>query len=39
VAALRELLIGASLIVVLRFRPAGVVPERIPVVMPREALR
>jgi branched-chain amino acid transport system permease protein len=30
VAALREFLIGASLIVVMRVRPAGVVPERIP---------
>ena len=29
VAAVREFLIGASLIVVLRFRPAGLVPERI----------
>jgi branched-chain amino acid transport system permease protein len=35
VAAVREFLIGASLIVVLRFRPAGLVPERIRV----EALR
>jgi branched-chain amino acid transport system permease protein len=30
VAALRELLIGASLLVVLRVRPAGLLPERIP---------
>ena len=30
VAAVREFLIGASLIVVLRFRPAGLIPERIP---------
>ena len=30
VAAVRECLIGLSLIVVLRFRPAGLVPERIP---------
>ena len=30
VAAVREFLIGASLIVVLRFRPYGLVPERIP---------
>jgi branched-chain amino acid transport system permease protein len=30
VAAVRELLIGASLIVVLRVRPAGIIPERIP---------
>jgi branched-chain amino acid transport system permease protein len=29
-AAVREFLIGASLIVVLRLRPAGLVPERIP---------
>src|SRR5262245_26862837 len=29
VAAVRELLIGASLILVLRFRPAGLLPERI----------
>jgi branched-chain amino acid transport system permease protein len=35
VAAVREFLIGASLIVVLRVRPAGLVPERIPV----EAIR
>ena len=35
VAAVREFLIGASLIVVLRFRPAGLVPERIRV----EAIR
>ena len=35
VAAVREFLIGASLIVVLRFRPAGLVPERIRV----EAMR
>lgn len=30
VAAVRELLIGASLIIVLRVRPAGLLPERIP---------
>jgi branched-chain amino acid transport system permease protein len=30
VAAVRELLIGLSLIVVLRVRPAGILPERIP---------
>ncbi len=30
VAAVREFLIGASLLVVLRFRPAGMIPERIP---------
>ena len=30
VAAVRELLIGASLLVVLRVRPAGLLPERIP---------
>jgi len=30
VAAVRELLIGASLLVVLRLRPAGLLPERIP---------
>jgi branched-chain amino acid transport system permease protein len=30
IAALRELLIGASLLVVLRVRPAGLLPERIP---------
>ena len=30
VAAVRELLIGASLIVVLRVRPGGLIPERIP---------
>jgi branched-chain amino acid transport system permease protein len=30
VAALRELLIGASLLLVLRVRPAGLLPERIP---------
>jgi ABC-type branched-subunit amino acid transport system permease subunit len=30
VAAVREFLIGASLIVVLRFRPSGLIPERIP---------
>jgi branched-chain amino acid transport system permease protein len=30
VAAVRELLIGASLLAVLRFRPAGLMPERIP---------
>ena len=30
VAAVREFLIGASLIVVLRFRPGGLIPERIP---------
>src|SRR5213593_3253961 len=30
VAAVREFLIGISLIVVLRWRPAGLVPERIP---------
>jgi branched-chain amino acid transport system permease protein len=35
VAAVRELLIGASLLVVLRVRPAGLLPERIP----REAAR
>ena len=29
-AAVREFLIGASLIVVLRVRPYGLVPERIP---------
>src|SRR5215475_2054745 len=29
VAALRELLIGGSLILVLRFRPAGLIPERV----------
>jgi branched-chain amino acid transport system permease protein len=29
VAAVRELLIGASLILVLRFRPRGLLPERI----------
>jgi hypothetical protein len=26
----RELAIGASLLIVLRFRPAGLLPERIP---------
>ena len=30
VAAVRELLIGASLLVVLRVRPAGLLPERLP---------
>ena len=30
VAAVRELSIGASLLIVLRFRPAGLLPERIP---------
>jgi branched-chain amino acid transport system permease protein len=35
VAALRELLIGAGLLVVLRVRPAGLLPER----LPREAAR
>jgi branched-chain amino acid transport system permease protein len=30
IAAVREFLIGASLIVVLRFRPGGLLPERIP---------
>jgi branched-chain amino acid transport system permease protein len=30
VAAVREFLIGVSLIVVLRWRPAGLIPERIP---------
>jgi branched-chain amino acid transport system permease protein len=30
VAAVRELAIGASLLIVLRFRPTGLVPERIP---------
>lgn len=30
VAAVREFLIGASLIVILRFRPGGLLPERIP---------
>jgi branched-chain amino acid transport system permease protein len=30
VAAVRELAIGASLLIVLRFRPAGLLPERIP---------
>ena len=30
IAAVRELSIGASLLVVLRFRPAGLLPERIP---------
>jgi len=30
VAAVREFLIGASLIVVLRVRPSGLIPERIP---------
>ena len=30
VAAVRELLIGLSLIIVLRVRPAGLLPERIP---------
>jgi branched-chain amino acid transport system permease protein len=30
VAALRELLIGASLLLVLRVRPAGLLPERLP---------
>jgi len=30
VAAVREFLIGISLIVVLRWRPAGLIPERIP---------
>ena len=35
VAAVRELLIGASLLVVLRMRPAGLLPER----LPREATR
>jgi len=34
-AALRELLIGAGLIVVLRVRPAGLLPERIPGVQAR----
>ena len=29
VAAVRELLIGASLLIVLRFRPAGLLPERL----------
>ena len=29
-AAVRELVIGASLIVVLRWRPQGLVPERVP---------
>ena len=29
VAAVREMLIGASLILVLRFRPSGLIPERI----------
>jgi branched-chain amino acid transport system permease protein len=38
VAAVRELLIGASLILVLRFRPGGLLPERIePVPRPAEA--
>jgi branched-chain amino acid transport system permease protein len=35
VAAVREALIGASLLLVLRLRPAGLLPERVP----REALR
>lgn len=30
VAAVREFIIGASLILVLRFRPAGLLPERLP---------
>ena len=30
IAAVRELSIGASLLIVLRFRPAGLLPERIP---------
>jgi branched-chain amino acid transport system permease protein len=30
IAAVREFMIGASLIVVLRFRPGGLLPERIP---------
>ena len=30
VAAVRELSIGAGLLIVLRFRPAGLLPERIP---------
>ena len=30
VAAMREFIIGASLILVLRFRPAGLLPERLP---------
>jgi len=30
VAAVREMLIGLALIVVLRVRPAGVLPERLP---------
>jgi branched-chain amino acid transport system permease protein len=35
VAAVRELLIGAGLLAVLRVRPAGLLPERVP----REAMR
>jgi branched-chain amino acid transport system permease protein len=34
VAAVRELAIGASLLIVLRFRPTGLLPERIPRVEP-----
>lgn len=30
IAALREFLIGVGLILVMRFRPAGIVPERLP---------
>ena len=30
IAAVREFMIGASLIVILRFRPGGLLPERIP---------
>jgi branched-chain amino acid transport system permease protein len=38
VAAVRELLIGASLILVLRFRPSGLLPERIVRVEPKSPL-
>jgi len=37
VAAVRELLIGASLILVLRVRPAGLLPERIPRALAKRA--
>ena len=30
VAALREMLIGGSLILILRLRPTGLLPERLP---------
>ena len=30
IAAVREFLIGASLVLVLRWRPGGLIPERIP---------